>query len=337
MARYSKLAPLSVSEKIGITKHVLAFFDPINNRKYRELLGMPIEPPRAIPLSMADFFEFYKIGGIDYLPRLVRINELVNLLCVKGALSSLGDNRYRSSMIELTEIEKKGHLYLGKYLGPEIIADQIGLNLAYITGITLEKGDPAVGSGILLKDNLVLTCAHVLTEMRVNSSLEINHKEYEILRCEPHPNPKFDVGFIILKDVVTDNFHHDIALRSSSLLEEIVIAGFPRIPLNLNEKRNPIVQRGEIASRISTYNPSGELELFTAVARPGNSGGPLLSLEGKVLGIVTKSLEQQAKEVSDLGMAHLPFFASIPSDIIMKSFNELPIAKEFSLPWENFE
>ena len=103
------------------------------------------------------------------MPKLERIKELINLLSNKGALvysgnigsPTMGGCYY--SMFEVTSIEKKGYLFFGRYLGADIIAHQIGLNLAYITGKT-PRGDEAVGTGILLKNNLILTCAHVLND-----------------------------------------------------------------------------------------------------------------------------------------------------------------------------
>jgi len=86
------------------------------------------------------------------------------------------------------------------------------------------------------------------------------------------------------------NFCKDLALRPATLLEKVLIAGFPKVPTKTDDK--PLFQSGEIAASINSYNNS--VEIFTAIARPGNSGSPLLSEDGKVLGIVSENLEDKA-------------------------------------------
>jgi hypothetical protein len=344
MTRYSQLSPLSVKEKLDITVLLITFFAHLKTTENRKTLNLPTIEGKIEPLSLFNFFMWCKnIKNIDLWPRQERISELVNLLQHKNLLIHAGithgspplNNCYYAGY-ELTKVERKGILFLGRYIGADFIADQIRYDLAYITGTT-KKDDRHVGSGVALNENLVLTCAHVIKDMTLDDVLEINGKTYKILKSEIHPT--IDFGIIVLSDKVTaDNFHKDIALRKAGILEKIIVAGFPKIPRNSNKKRSPIVQKGEMASTddVVDYGTGEILELFTAVSRPGNSGGPLMSLDGKLLGIVTRSLDRKPEEC-DHGETSIPFFASVPAEVIFNGFKELELAKDYSIPWENFE
>lgn len=52
------------------------------------------------------------------------------------------------------------------------------------------------------------------------------------------------------------------------------------------------MQGGEVSVEHVTSFYGEELFLFSAIARPGNSGGPILSEDGHVVGIVTKELSE---------------------------------------------
>jgi S1-C subfamily serine protease len=342
LSRYSALAPLTVWEQVKIALAAIAFFSPGHNRKRRQELELPINEQSLVPLSVIDFFKWHKQQTEeDLFPKQSRVVELLSLLSSKKCLQDAGlkatgsppFNQTYYSMIELTNIEQTGCLFLGRYLGLELIADAVKYNLAYITGKT-KNGDEHVGSGILIAPQVILTCAHVLNDMQVNSYVEINAKEYKVKLQESHAI--VDLGVIILDEPVSV-FCKDIALRNSTLLEKVVVAGFPIIPRK--KYVCPMIQSGEIAGRIVSYGEGDndiQLELFTAISRPGNSGGPLMSADGKLLGIVTQSLEREQEEI-DKGQSILPCFAAIPADVVFKSYNELKVAQDFNIPWEDYQ
>ena len=337
MTKYSKLQKLTITEKIQISKYIIEFFSPLNANTNRQILNIPITSKQILPLSVIDFFKFCEIKyKTDLMPQMQSISNLLLTLQQQGLLSPAGKTtgmfpfcQCYYTMFELTTIEKKGNLFLGKYLGKNFISDQIKANLACITGTV--KGDEHVGSGVLLSSDLVLTCKHVIDEMVLHDTLKINNQDFKIKTAESHKS--LDFGFIILEQSVED-FNNDIAFRNSYEMEDIVIAGYPKIPQSLHI--TPVFQSGEVAGRITSYLTKTELELFSAIARPGNSGGPLLSHDGKVLGIVTQSLEREQEKL-DFGQTPLPFFAAIPSNVILEYFEELEIAKTHDLIWEDFQ
>ena len=145
-----------------------------------------------------------------------------------------------------------------------------------------------------------------------------------------------DVGVVIINEALKHEICHDIALRDSTILEKIIISGFPKVPRRIDT--SVITQSGKIAGKINSYDHHGstKLELFTAVAHPGNSGGPLLTMDGKLVGIVTQSLERSEEE-ADKKNQILPFFAAIPASEIYKAFNELETAKTYQIPWEYYQ
>ncbi len=75
------------------------------------------------------------------------------------------------------------------------------------------------------------------------------------------------------------------------------------------------------------------VELFSAIARPGNSGGPVVSMDGRVVGLVSRSLERPREEADTI--SPMPFFSAIPADVIRDSFRGLTNGIE--LPWETYE
>ena len=338
MVRYSQLAPLTIDEQIKFAISAMDFFSVLKNRQYREILNLPVEETIR-PLSFKNFLAYWeKINKVKIDMKQARLSELFSVFTSKKLLQEQGVmpgllpySQCYYNFIELTNIEQKGILFLGKYLGLELISHLIKKNLVHIIGEN-RNGGIVSGTGILISPKVVLTCAHVISDIHSSLSAEVNAEKYTIEESEIHPH--IDFGVIILSTPILD-INYDIALRNSTILEKIIIAGFPKIPRNLNPCI--IVQSGEIAGRINSYGENShqiELELFTAVSRPGNSGGPVMSMDGKLLGIVSQSLELNTKDVEQ---STFPCFAAIPADIIMKNYAELKLSSKYQIPWENYQ
>ena len=328
-SRYSSLSNLSISEQSELSIRLCNFFAVLNAEKLRKELGLPITKGVAEPLKLIDFLKYMKNNGRDYWPKMQRIQELVEKLKHHNILQYRGGSDLNSTfffMREFTEREKKGSLWLGTILGSAYVGHEIEKDVVYIEGTT-PKGDISVGTGTLISDGAILTCAHVVDDMKVEHVI-IRGNKYSIRDTMSHK--VVDVGLVRLTETV-EPLSKDIALRDSKLLEPIVIAGYPTIPRSLEPCYT--LQTGEISGHIQKTMDSYPMDLFSAIARPGNSGGPVLGLDGCITGIVTRSLERQQEE-SD-AMAVLPFFASVPACEISRCINEISDGG-IDVPWENY-
>lgn len=331
--RYSVLKPLDQYERANLCIMLCNFFSPKHNEDIRKQLDLDIRPNYATPLSIMNFFTWTKKQGNDLFPKYTLIKELILKLEQKGILikaSIPGINDSYWFNYELTDLAQKGKLWLGTALGLEYIGHEIKKVLVRITGKTKAKGDCSTGTGVLVLPGIVLTCAHVIDDMILDGIVEIEGQEIEICHSLTDSSIKADVGFISLKEKLAPSLP-DLGFREARVLEEVVIAGFPSIPRSLT----PIatLHRGEICGRIDNTFDGSPLELFSAIARPGNSGGPVVSLDGRIVGIVTRSLEREREEADS--MMPLPFFSAVPSDILQSAFNKL--TQGLVLPWENYQ
>jgi len=332
--RYSKLAPLNQEERAAFCIMLCSFFSPMKNAELRQELQLPIEEGVIRPLSLLDFFKWTKLKGSDLWPKMFRIQELVLRLEQKGVLVNAGTNGKGLGLstcfyfgYERSSLAQKGRLWLGNVLGADYIGYEIKKDLVLITGVT-PAGDCAVGTGLLIIPGVVLTCAHVVDDMKIEEQVEIGSRKFKVGKCLSSKNA--DVGIIFLEEQVAPSLQ-DIALRSAHSLEEIVIAGYPTIPRGLSPTIT--LHRGEICGRVENTMDGCPLELFSAIARPGNSGGPVVGLDGRIVGIVTRSLERPREEADP--MVPLPFFSAVPADVIQEEFENL--TEGLQLPWEAYQ
>lgn len=328
--RYSILTPLEQEERANLCMMLCNFFHPKNNEDIRRQLDLPIQPGYTTALSFTHFMTWTRKQGHDLWPKYLLVKEIVLKLEQKGVLVRTiagGLTDCFHFMYEFTSLAEKGRLWIGSVLGAEYIGHEIKKLLVRITGIT-KSGDCSVGTGILVLPGVVLTCAHVIEDMELDDKIEISGQQIQIRNSKF--DSQFDVGIIFLNEDISPSLP-DIGFRCARVLEEVVIAGYPTIPRGLSSIIT--LNRGEICGRIDKTFDGHPLELFSAIARPGNSGGPVVGLDGRIVGIVTRSLEREREE-ADL-MLPLPFFSAVPSDILQSAFCKL--TKGLELPWENYQ
>lgn len=145
------------------------------------------------------------------------------------------------------------------------------------------KTPAGTGSGFFIDKGLILTNAHVVGQFhKATIAADRNQIKLGVTGDVIGVDEEADVALVS----VGSDFDRP-ALRfgnanSIALAEEVVIIGFPLSDV-LGDAVS--VTKGIISSK-RTNNGLNYLQT-DAAANPGNSGGPLLSLAGEVLGIVT--------------------------------------------------
>lgn len=223
---------------------------------------------------------------------------------------------------KLSQNERKGLLWLAPALGPRFL-------YAIYSSITLQitdvdaNGDIHAGSALTIAPNWLLTCAHVLTDMSLHEKQNIRGYKFRIVEQLSHNF--YDIGLIKVETALPTL--DELSFQNSVLSEIMFTLGFPLIPLS----RSPILllQRGEERSPQVQLFDGSDVFLYSTVARPGNSGGPILAETGHVLGIVTQQLERQ-----DVKQA-LPFHAGLRTQSILSAIEDLQ--PSLHMPFESYD
>jgi len=91
---------------------------------------------------------------------------------------------------------------------------------------------------------------------------------------------------------------------------------YPRIPFTTAPAI--ILHRGEVtADQVQTFDKAN-LFLYSALARPGNSGGPVISSSGYVVGIATRQLDEKTLK-DEQPWLEQPFYAGVGSTEIRRA------------------
>jgi len=298
-----------------------------------KILEKEPEPNRITPFSGNDFLTFLsKNDALHEADRyMYRIRDLLKRLSDANILTEVGHSNNPLLggeyyfLKELTNRERADHIWLSSALGPEYIHYIYSPITIQVTGVWIDEEGykkPDAGTALILNENWLVTCAHVLTDMEVDKEQKINGDTYTVIDILPHKT--IDIGLIRIKDKMHCN--NNIIFSTPILSETIYTLGYPRIP---QASESPIIMnKGEIINpSISTFNNT-KLFLYSAITHPGNSGGPIISSTGNIVGIVTGEVISNSKEII------LPFYAGVPTEEIIKAISELNTA--VSIPVEDY-
>lgn len=272
------------------------------------------------PLAMEDFSDYLEKKKIltDATRDMFRLRDLGHHLERSGLLSYMGQTnnpflgrRYYFSR-ELTTLERQGLAWLSPFLGAEYIHHYFSNGIVQITG-SLPNGDIHAGTGLIIGPGLVLTCAHVVKEMTIDAVQNFNGLSVQVMECLS--DEQTDVGIIKIDKAIPTTL--GLSFRPPTICEKVFTLGYPRVPLS--RASTLIMQSGEVTSCSEVLLHGQEIFLFSAIARPGNSGGPIISERGHIVGIVSQQLEEEKSATSK----SMPFFAGIGTEVLCRSIENL--------------
>lgn len=179
--------------------------------------------------------------------------------------------------------------------------------IEYATDCTFTiKGNKNIGTGFFISSNgYAITCKHVIENGPSHTAVLNDNQEYPI-------------------GVISTSSEHDIALILVSTIRKVPFLKF-RNPFTLKpgEKVYAVgssiglqstVTDGLFSGQRKTMSTDQRTIQFSAPVNPGNSGGPLIDKDGKVVGAISwKLLSNKGIPVTGIGFA-------VPSDYILKEY-----------------
>lgn len=179
-----------------------------------------------------------------------------------------------------------------------------------------QQGDKHCGTAVLLEPSpgkrCIVTNKHVL-EGNVLETVVAGDVAYDV--CG---EPSYcDYADLALLPVNTPNSVPVFkVLGDPEVLQPLVVVGYPRIAFTMNQY--PLVHRGECNGRVKTLD-GHDLIAISCHVSPGNSGGPVMSDIGEIMGIVTQSNEGNYSTVSDPSDQKLVVYhMAIPGTVVQE-------------------
>jgi S1-C subfamily serine protease len=335
-------APVDIGWRIRVARQALSFFHH-NSDLHAEALEVleKTDPAGTMnPFSVADFLTYLSKVSADgsYWPRKAHVDRVLAKLEAVGLLTrrGIGGDLNRQFVAEtgIPRSQATGYLWLSEALGRGVLVPAYGSVSIPILG-TKATGDDGIGTGLLVGPNHIITAGHVvegLSDIRIALPRVLPPIELEdttittsaVLDAVAHPD--IDVGIITLSEPMTSLA--GIAFRDPVWTDQTTVFGFPPIPFSLDA--HLVVQTGEVVNpAIATYD-GRQVFLFSATARPGNSGGAIVGADGRVLGIVTDQLgeEETATETAN-GVTPrgtypgTPFYAGVPATLMHRAASDM--------------
>lgn len=297
-------------------------------------------PPKTVPFdpwSVADFSKWLHTLGLPAAGQPATLNRILGAMERAGLLLPLGWSPHLPIMGQqyitqggASKGQLGGNLWLAEIFGAELIIPSYQAVTVQLAGHD-DDGNPvdSWGTGLIVDHNHVITNKHVVTGLANNSSgLSVypasNHADAERVDCTclARPHPTLDVA--VIEAQLPEGKYlprlAGMAFRDPDWADEVYVFGYPRVPMTAEMALT--VQRGEVVNPAAETIPDRQkIFLYSAIARPGNSGGPIVAQDGRVIGLV---VEDSAEAPStDAGPTAAPFYRGIPSSEVIRAMDDL--------------
>lgn len=370
------LEPGSLPWRITVATLAHRFFGLIHDAETAKLIDQPADAGKAGAWPLVYFAHYLQKRGIPTgdataLARILNEMERTGLLMRAGWWGNpvmvgipMQGQLYVSQGV--VSAQTAGHLWLSEVLGVELVIESYKAATFLITG---GEGKP-VGTALVLDRTHMVTNRHVIEGLVGPSAFDARlpgptvfdeaieaHPSYKPPNAEPASRPARiiahrDIDVAVMEVQFGENEYlpavPGMAFREPKWYDEVCVFGYPYVP-GLTER--PItIERGQVvnpateAAGIGGY-PRQPTFLTSAIARPGNSGGPIVANDGRVIGLVVENARyglttasaggtgppdapDVAEGQGDTGLSTAeadspPFYRGIPGSQVVRAIEEL--------------
>ena len=302
------------------------------------------KPPTGQPITPAsgkDFLDFLKQSKVvlDEPDRyLLQIRGLLDRMAANDILVEMGVGGSDSFVMlprsyyafsELSELRAQGILWLAKTLGGRFVHRHVSPAIVHVVG----ENDEGEGSGIVFDAHHVVTCRHVVSRMRVATEQVFQGKTVTVQGVFPHETE--DVAVIRVKEPLMTV--PGLGFLAPMVSQKIYRFGYSRVPCSIpsGTGASPLVmQSGEVTNESVFVFGAMELFLYSAISRPGDSGGAVVSDDGYVVGMTTELSDARVRTTEGEDVFS-PHYAGIPSPVLARAVDDLGLGVQ--IPVETYE
>jgi S1-C subfamily serine protease len=346
---YSGLVPGRLGWKVTVATLAHRFFSLIHDSYTAGLISQPQDANKAGAWPVA-YFNLYlqkigvNTGGATDLGQMFAAMEHAGLLMRAGWRADMvGVPMHGQLYISqgVTSAQIQGSLWLSEVIGPELVIESYKAVTVQISG---GEGRPS-GTGLVLDRTHVLTNRHVVeglvgpnlgAEITMNPSFKPPNGEWMTRPSVIRAHPKVDVA--VIDTQMRDNEHllalPGMVFRDPKWADDIRVFGYPyagTTEQHISIERGDIVDQEAEAPAVGGY-PRHKIFLTSAIARPGNSGGPIVAQDGRVVGLVvdhardvssSDGTQEKSDDAPGKDSGSPPFYRGIPAGEVVRAIEEL--------------
>ncbi|MCY3623560.1 MAG: serine protease [Gammaproteobacteria bacterium] len=328
--------PLHLKSRLTLAALARHFFNANDVAEHHALIGKQLPPRESSPhpLTVNDFLKYLAIKWpFPKQPNALRVTQLIDKMATAGLLTLSGRGNMTLAglhdhylYIPQPADARRGGFALAPAVGPDLLYNECRPGLVHITG-TSDTDDVVAGTGIVVSPRHVLTCRHVVQDMRPHETQTFEGHRYAITEDSIHTHSVVDVAVLLLHGPPLTPLSTAV-FRPPIIAEVVYTLGYPKLP-GLRDA-SVTMQHGSVTNAGVTALEGQSLFLYSAISRPGNSGGPVLSDDGYFVGLCSE--DATAQYSTD---AFSPHYAGVPAPVVVQAVKELDVGVE--LPFQPLE